>query len=374
MTETEIKELIKNVTVKIEVSIGGTIEKSTGVLIKQNDKLYVLTVYHCIYGKAEPYHNTQVQNISFRFEQDVTSYTIKPNSIMALDKNLVLLEINGFDVKNIEFKCLDRVYDEKKYYLRGFPNSEVHNFEAKCNEANFDDVTFKIEVDNLTSDTSGENAVNFISGLSGGGVFFSENNHLYLVGLVNELRDKFGRFNVLHCTKLVDLHHSDIRIVDFYTINDISQKLKKINTAIANEACAEYQNDNTYFYDNLNRKHSNIFNENEVNDKNFKAIQNYLQGKNTISEIKFLDTSFENNLVTFINEILSHIETYITTYIDSKQEGRLNLTTIRTKVLESINSNLELIRQETYVSSKLQEYIVVGWLLNCNVDFILEDE
>jgi hypothetical protein len=98
-----------------------------------------------------------------------------------------------------------------------------------------------------------------------------------------------------------------------------------------------------------------------------------LQGKNTISEIKLLDTSFENYLVTFIDETLDYIETCTTKYISSKKEGRENLTTIRTKVLESIKFDIKLIKQEIYISSKLQEYIVVGWLLNCNVDFILED-
>ena len=75
-------------------------------------------------------------------------------------------------------------------------------------------------------------------------------------------------------------------------------------------------------------------------------VKNYLQGKNTISAIKLLDTSFENNLVTFIDETLNHIETYITKHISSKKEGRENLSTIRTKVLESINSDLKMIKQE----------------------------
>lgn len=374
MTETAIKELIKKVTVKVEVCIDEHIEKGTGVLIRQNDKFYILTVHHCIYGKDEPYYDTKVQNISLRFEQDGYTNIITPNSIIDIKTNLVLLEINSFEIEKIELKCLDKVYDEKKYYLRGFPNSEVHNFEAKCNDAHLNDTSFKIEVTNLTSDTSGEDANTFIAGLSGSGVFFSENNQLYLVGLVNRLRDKFGRFNVLHCTKLVDLHYSDIEMSNFYTINEISSKLKEINRSISNEACEEYQNKHTVFYSNLNRKHSNILHQNEVNDKNFKAIQNYLQGKNAINEINLLDDSFENNLVSFIDEVLESIESFTTRNIASRQIGWNSLTTIREKVLTAINDDLRIIKHERYLSSKLQEYIVVGWLLNCNVDFILEDE
>lgn len=374
MTETEIKDLIKKVTVYIEVSINNNTEKGTGVLLQQNEKSYILTVYHCIYGKEEPHYSTQAENVNLTFEKDVCPNIVNPIAIYPFKKNIVLLEIDNLVLDGVKYQCLDRVYYKKEYYLRGFPNSEVHNFEAKCNDANFDDITFKIEVDNLTSDTSGEDAVTFIAGLSGSGVFFSENNQLYLAGLVNELRDRFGRFNVLHCTKLVDLHLSEIKISDFYTINDISIKLKEINKTISNEACFQFQNDNTEFYSNINRKHTNILHKDEVNKKNFNAIQNYLQGKNTAGEIKLLDNSFENVLSTFIDEILNDIETYITEYISTKEEGRRNLSTIRTKVLESINNDLKLIKNERYISSNLKEYIVVGWLLNCNVDFVLRDE
>lgn len=374
MTKEKIKDLIKQVTVKIEVSVDNQIEKGTGVLLQQNDKLYVLTVHHCIYGKKKPFHNTQIHNINLILDQNICPNHVKPISINTFKENLVLLEIENLVLYDMEYLCLDRVYYEKQYHLRGFPNSEVHNFDANCNDANLDDITFKIEVANLTSDTSGEDAVSFIAGLSGSGVFFSENNQLYLVGLVNELRDKFGRFNVLHCTKLIDLHNSNIKISNFHTIDDISKKLKEINKTISNEACQEYQNDNTIDYFNLNRKHSNILHKDEVNEKNYKAIQDYLQGRNIIDEIKLLDDSFEHNLAIFIDETLNHIETYITKHISSKKEGRENLATIRTKVLESLSTDLKLIKQERYITSKLQEYIVVGWLLNCNVDFILEDD
>lgn len=377
MTETEIKDLIKKVTVKIEVSINGGIEKGTGILLQQNEKSYVLTVHHCIYGQTEVSYNVQVQDITLIFHQNICSNEIKPISINTLKENIVLLEIENIMPISPNLLCLDRVYDEKEYFLRGYPrglNGEAHNFTANCNDRDVETIGFNITLNNLTDDTSGERAITYISGLSGSGVFFSENNQLYLVGLVNSLGNQNGVFNRINCLKLIDLHQTDIEISNFYTINEISSKLKEINKTIANEACEEYQNNHIDFYSNLNRKHSNVLHSNEVIDKNFKSIQDYLQGKNTVGEIKMLDNSFENNLVTFIDETLNHIETYITKYINSKKEGRENLVTIRTKVLELINSDLKLIKQERYISSKLQEYIVVGWLLNCNVDFVLGDE
>jgi len=183
-----------------------------------------------------------------------------------------------------------------------------------------------------------------------------------------------GVFNRINCLKLIDLHYSNIELSNFYTINEISAKLKEINKTIANEACEEYQNDYTSFYSNLNRKHSNILHNNEVNEKNYKAIQAYLQGKNTISEIKLLDTSFENDLVIFIDERLEDIKSFTTTNITSKEIGWNNLVRIRENVLVAIKEDIQIIKQERYISSKLQEYIVVGWLLNCDVNFELWDE
>ncbi|MEA3498308.1 MAG: hypothetical protein U9R16_04530 [Campylobacterota bacterium] len=381
MEEEQIKDLISQLTVRLNV-IGtkedGTtaIEKGTGILLLQGNKAYILTVYHCIYGEKEPFHKISNESITFSFIPSICTKKINPINIVPLKQNLVLMEIDFDYLDKTDMKCLylDRVYEEKQYHLRVFPKSEVHNFEAKCNDRDFDDTTFKIDVDKLTADTFGESAATYIEGLSGSGVFFSENNQLYLVGLVNSLRDKHGRFDSVHCTKMIDLNLSDIQISNFYTINDISSKLKEINKRVSDESCQELQNDDTVNYSNLNKKHKNIFHSNEVNEKNFKAIQNYLEGKNAIGQIKLLNDSFENNLGLFITEILENIETYISQYISSKQEGRANLSLIRTKVLESINTDLKLIKQERYVTSKLQEYIVVGWLLNCNVDFILEDD
>jgi len=188
MTESEIKDLIKKVTVKIEVSIGDQIEKGTGVLLQQNDKLYILTVHHCIYGKKKPFHNTQVHNINLKLDQNICSNNVKLIAINTFKENIVLLEMENLVLNDIEYLCLDRVYDEKKYFIRGYPsalNGVPHNFTADCNDRDVAIIGFSMTLDHLTDDTSGDYAIDYMGGLSGSGVFFSENNQLYLVGLVN---------------------------------------------------------------------------------------------------------------------------------------------------------------------------------------------
>ena len=381
MDEGQIKELISQLTVRVKATgkteDGSNVtEKGTGVLLLQNNRAYVLTVYHCIYGVKKPFHKVAKEGIRFSFLSTICSESLNPINITPLKQNLVLMEVDINKLDKTDMKChyLDRVYDGKQYYLRGFPNSKKHNFKAECNDKDFDEVTFKIDVDRLTDDTSGENANEFIKGLSGSGVFFSENNQLYLVGLVNELRDKYGRFNTIHCTKLVDLYNSNTNFSEFYTINEIVQRLKEIDKKISEDACKKFEVDNTDEYNNIHRKHTNIYHRREVLKKNFEGIKNYLQGQNSINEIKIIDNDFERYLIEFIYDTLSIITPSISKYISSKKEGRDNLKLVRDETIKAIIGELKLIKQDIYISNKLREYIVIGWLLNCNIDFILDED
>lgn len=255
MEEEQIKDIIKKLTVRVKATTNidsKTItEQGTGILLLQDNRAYVLTVHHCIYGKTEPFHEVLKDDIEFSFINEMCSETLIPIDIKSFKENLVLLEIDIKKLSDIDINCiyLDRVYDGKKYYLRGFPESEVHNFEATCNDRNVDDVTFKIDVDRLDNDSSGEKAITYIGGLSGSGVFFSENNQLYLVGLVNQLRDKFGKFNAVHCTKLVDLKSYNIKLSELKVYNkkdiNIPSIQKEKNLHYINQLIKSYNSDSS---------------------------------------------------------------------------------------------------------------------------------
>jgi len=375
MTLDDIIESIKLLTVKVETDK----EKGTGVLFLQEDKAYVLTVYHCIYGKEIEAHNVKNKNISFKFDSKICKDKINPLDFTNYKKNIVLSEV---DISKLKIDSipnillLDRAFLDKSYHLRGFPKglSHEHRFKAECMEKNLDDVKFSIRVDGLTEDTSGADIIDAVAGLSGSGVFFSENKQLYLVGFVNSLADDSGLFNIAYCTKLVDLYNSNIKFSELHTINDIVQKLKIIDKEISENACKKFEVDNTDEYNNIHRKHANIYHRREVLKKNFEGIKNYLQGQNSINEMKVMDNDFERYLIEFIYETLSIITPSISEYISSKREGRDNLKLVRDETIKSIISELKLIKQNIYISNKLREYIVIGWLLNCNIDFILDED
>ena len=380
MTEEDIKNIIKKATVKITVTIDNTIERGTGVLINQQNKYYVVTVYHCIYGKkGNTPLNINCENIELEFHSTIYSDKLTPINIEPISSNIVVMELDNSIEKSVKYECLERVYYEKTYYIRGFPsglNSSPHFFTANCNDDDIDTVGFSIELNNLTDDTSGENAIENISGVSGSGIFFSEHDKLYLVGLVNALGTIGGVFNRVDCIKLLDINKSDISDItfsNFETIDDISKRLKTINKKIAEESCREFECENVDLYKNLDRKHSNIFERQEVYEKNFRAIKNYLSGRNSFSELKLIRTSFEKELLIISEEILDELSS-ISTYIRDKRHGQENLQRIEDKTIEAIKEEIKLIKNDRYITNKLQEYIVVGWLLNCNVDFILRTE
>jgi len=375
MTLENIIESIKLLTVKVKTDK----ESGTGVLFLQDGKAYVLTVYHCIYGKGTEPHNVENENISLTFDSKIFEAIINPLDFKGYNENIVLLEV---DINNLQIDfipallLLDRAFLDKAYHLRGYPKGLFHDhpFEAKCKDKALDKMTFSIRVDGLTEDTSGNDIIESVAGLSGSGVFFSENNQLYLIGLLNSLPTDGGLFNIGYGTKLVDLYSSNIKFSELYTIDEIVHKLKEIDKEISEEACRRFEDDNTFEYNNINRKHSNIYNTKEVFIKNFEGIKNYLQGQNSVNEMKVLDSNFENYLIEFILDTLSMIEPSISKYIDTKKEGRENLKLIREETITSIKDELNLIQEDIYISNKLREYIVIGWLLNCNVDFIVEED
>lgn len=273
MTLDNIIESIKLLTVKVEMNNNTNKENGTGVLIIQNNKAYVLTVYHCIYGKGESPHIVKSENILFKFDSKISEEVIRPLNMekykeVYLAKNIVLLEVDISKLKIDGIKnllLLDRVFYDKSYYLRGYPKvlSYDHYFEAKCRDKDLDEVTFKIEVDGLTNDTSGDDANELISGLSGSGVFFSENNQLYLVGLVNALATEGGTFNAVHCIKLLELKDTDIKLserlvfknldidineIESVTLPYINQLIKAYNSE-GNESIEQIENINNSQYD-----------------------------------------------------------------------------------------------------------------------------
>ena len=371
MDEGQIKELISQLTVRIK-SRGTTeegkniTEKGTGVLLLQNNRAYVLTVYHCIYGVKEPFHKVAKESIKFSFLSTICSELLNPINITPLKQNLVLLKIDINKLNKTDMECyyLDRVYDGKQYYLRGFPKSEVHNFKAECNDKDFDEVTFKIDVDRLTDDTSGIKANEFIKGLSGSGVFFSENNQLYLVGLTNELRDKYAKFNTVHCTKLVDLDNSDINFDKRLIFEDYDK-----NIQIEEIETLRYKNQLIKAYNSDSK--SEIM---KVGDIGRKYMIHFKNAEKSFHKIEVLrrftrDTSRENKYENFQDDMYQDIMPTLLFY-----EYKNDFRKVLAVEAKSSNANTELYPLETKKCEKIEKIGVCHHLVEDEIIDWVDDE
>jgi hypothetical protein len=196
MNEKEIRESIKALTVQIITPK----ERGTGVLIQYQKRLYVLTVNHVIYGKAHSKHGVDADEVKFVFFNQAELYAINIKNF----GELTLLEIDPKELPLSNFGAVkfSEVEYGQEYYIRGFPSGleKAHNFRAKCNDIERE--TFKLEIENLTNDTSGEDAIEYMRGVSGSGVFFNRDKKLYLVGLVNALANQSGTFNAVESVNL----------------------------------------------------------------------------------------------------------------------------------------------------------------------------
>jgi len=196
MNEQTIKDNIKALTVQIITPK----EQGTGVLIYHNNRPSILTVYHCIYGKKSKPHQIEADEVKFIFSNRAEYYAVE---IEVLGELIILaLDSKEFTMNILPMVEFSKVEYEQDYYIRGFPSGldKAHNFTAKCNDIERE--TFKIEIDNLTNDTSGEDAIEYMRGVSGSGVFFSRDKKLYLVGLVNALANQSGTFNAVESLSL----------------------------------------------------------------------------------------------------------------------------------------------------------------------------
>lgn len=378
MTSEEIKNNIKQLTVKITVTHSESKKEiGTGVIVLGNSSYYILTSYHCIFGKDDNV-GVEINNINIEKDSSLDKYTLNIINIITFKKNLVLLKLVSNQDLNIT-KCiyLTKAIEDKTYYLRGYPKvlkGQAHNFEAQCNDNNISEIDFRMTIQNLNAESSGDEAINYIQGLSGSGIFFEENNNLYLTGLTNSIIGQGGAFGSVNCIKLIDLYLSEITITDYYSIDDLSRKLKNINKKVSEGMCANYEKHNNYYYENLDRKNKNLYHEDEVTIKNFQTIKNYLEGQNVYSELQLYDNTFEKKILDLIDNIIEDITHDYEKHIDSKKEGKDNLKEIRSYVQTVIEKEFNFIKNDTYLVSKIRNYIVNAWLLNCNLDFKLDEE
>ena len=379
--EEKIIGALKKAAVKISTKHDeNTVHIGSGITVLEKENLYVLTVTHCIYGKKNEYnHSVKMADI------EVVTEDQKNLHVKQIDdyKNIVCLTvensdhfheiINGFP----QIKYLDKAYFTKKYYFRGYPNKldgQAFKFSGELNDK--DVIDFKLQLEQSLQDTSGDWATEIVSGISGSGVVFFENNNLYLLGLVNNLLSHDGTFNICNCSTLVPLY--DAELFDFselISFKDVWRKFQEIEEKIDEQKYAEFQVQNNTYFNHMDRKHKTIFNDNEVRSKNMQRLDAYLNSKWLVSEISSeIDSNFKDELNDLIQYMIQEIQISYSIEINSKRDGQEDLRGIQKTVSEYLADKFVSLKDNIMMMNKLRDYIVAQWLLNCDVNFKLEEK
>ncbi|PHR73011.1 MAG: hypothetical protein COA66_04225 [Arcobacter sp.] len=363
---------IKRLTVKLKLTIviekETRIEIGTGIIVNDNQKFYILTVEHVLFGKKNNYKST-IEDIEII---DFNEVPIIPIGIKRFDK-LVLIEISMISFSLPDVVYLDKAHYDKKYHLNGYPkaisNGKSFPFnDVICNAS--EDNIMLLTINNLTADSSGDHIKEKINGLSGSGVFFEEYNNLYLVGSINNLIDKDGIFNAVEALTLVPLYKNKFIFTKYKTITDITNEMKNQNQKISLEELEKFKDDDNENFENLNRKNKNLYHIEEVMKKNKIRIKQYSNGEVAINQLSDLDTKFKDRWLILTDTMLDNIEIKYSKYIETKNIGQNRINEITKDIEESINNEFKyLLSNRTLLLNKLVQYIIAKWLFDCNIDF-----
>lgn len=201
-----MKNRIQYTTVKVITSVNNVTSFGSGTILKIEEAYYVITAEHCVFGDKDNrnnYTSVSVENILIEYRHDFNDES-KQLTVLSIEekdefRDYVFIKIEkpdiDFDFESIHFGSFENEID-KECCFRGYGNkhsNEPRTYECICKERSYDDLLFKLKNDTFhqASDAGHEVA----EGLSGSGIFYSDGEKCYYVGLVKELRDAIGTFD-----------------------------------------------------------------------------------------------------------------------------------------------------------------------------------
>lgn len=211
-----MKNNIRNTAVKITVTKDENTNLGSGTIVTKNNRYYILTAEHCIYGTKENrelFRDVTIENISIEYRQtfDDVSICLKPLSIVEENekKDFLILEIEQpaieFDFTSINFGYFVNDNDQKLYfraYSKVHPN-EPRTYYSTLNEQSQKKFLCKLKDDTFSQPV--DYGLDVAGGISGSGLFHQQQNKLYLVGVIRELRDKNGTFDDFFATSIEEI-------------------------------------------------------------------------------------------------------------------------------------------------------------------------
>jgi|GEM_PF-6098639 len=201
-----VTDLLKKLTIRINRSGSGVIFLHPF----DDDNIYIFTAKHCL--KNGPFELVEYELIEAK--------TFKPFIVtqekifIAHDIDFALLLVSKSDFQDLLDDVLPTPVTSgldhlAKYHFRGYPAAFNNENATRLEAVYVEEIKkgiFKLRTSTSLSDSSGNLAIDTVSGFSGSGVFIEINTKVYICGLVTEIGNEAGSFNEINCLGFVFLN------------------------------------------------------------------------------------------------------------------------------------------------------------------------
>ncbi|GLU57329.1 hypothetical protein Dfri01_67900 [Dyadobacter frigoris] len=201
---------LSNICVRtsIEQENNEKVNFGSGIIIRDENNLFILTAAHCIFGENNEYKNYELSKIHierFTSEDEVQRVNICEIYSYNRSQDWALLKVSMTEeflsYPNL-IRCKDFTLDEQVSF-GGFSQKygEYRQFDAKVIKNNSPGA-FKISLANKTFSSGSVEGSELAKGLSGSGVFIIKNEATYLIGLAKSVIGDDAYFDDIRCTSI----------------------------------------------------------------------------------------------------------------------------------------------------------------------------
>jgi len=261
--------------------------KGTGIIINDsNHKSFCFTAAHVLYGKdlnnCVDKSKIKVQLFNYQY-QEVKDIKIR-KSFRLEEYDIMAIEIDFFEVPFSVIITDSHLFNEKLLFC-GHPKTLDNQVSFFNNNELLDSCNndrFNLSADSKYLSVLQTQSLAALNGISGSGVFYKMEQHLYILGLVIGFKDDEGTFSILDCIHLKSFAEEVSSHFNFGNpipnIENIMMAIDQLKNKSDLSAINEYKSKNHEFVCNLIRKNHNITGKIDVNTEVNNHIESFLYG------------------------------------------------------------------------------------------------
>ena len=369
--------LLNKCCVRTAILIDGErVNQGTGVILKHEDKHFVLTAEHCIHGDAGQYRGLDTGNIILEYQTSYDQDEFIPLVLKGIadineryDWALLEIEDPKMDCDHMDVLVGEKFLTEEPVYFRGYQginSGTPRTWDAKVIDLGEDE--FKISLTQKTFSQAGTAGATAAKGLSGSGVFIIRAKTVYLIGHLKSVVGTKALNDDIHCCRATNFKNKLAKtFVDLGDIDNIRLWEKAAERKITEEDVKSWIQNNDKHFNDLLRK-TKVLTSDEV-----KAEE---MARRRI--LSFLDREYRNhnisgwgNLISQYNETSKSFEESVrdlfTRTVDNANEAKDLLRKLEAAFMEHIK---DLVGDKSNKQTiELARHKVTWWLMNCSFDF-----